>query len=191
VGEERTRLDGQARSRAGRRMTRFKQAQKEFIQVAGIADFDPRAKAHSAEFREEMKRASQEIAKDPAACAPPNAKASLLRSGISFDRPKSNVDAKRAVTRARIATSTWSGKRLRVVVQFQRRRTITRLHCSYLRGEVELGEERHICLPNNPKEGLSQQTRPRYSPFLRPLRITASSTSAFSEKYDFPVRKRQ
>jgi hypothetical protein len=34
--------------------------------VAGLADFDPRAKARSAQLREEMKRASQEIAKDPA-----------------------------------------------------------------------------------------------------------------------------
>jgi hypothetical protein len=31
-----------------------------------MADFDPRARARSAELREEMKRASQEIAKDPA-----------------------------------------------------------------------------------------------------------------------------
>ncbi len=31
-----------------------------------MADFDPKAKARSAELREEMKRASQEIAKDPA-----------------------------------------------------------------------------------------------------------------------------
>jgi len=34
--------------------------------VAGMADFDPKAKARSVELREEMKRASQEIAKDPA-----------------------------------------------------------------------------------------------------------------------------
>ncbi|MBI3759774.1 MAG: Ti-type conjugative transfer relaxase TraA [Deltaproteobacteria bacterium] len=47
-------------------VARFKQAQKEFIQVAGLADFDPKAKVHSAELREEMKQASQEIAKDPA-----------------------------------------------------------------------------------------------------------------------------
>jgi hypothetical protein len=47
-------------------VARFKQAQKEFIQVAGLADFDPQAKARSAELRDEMKRASQEIAKDPA-----------------------------------------------------------------------------------------------------------------------------
>jgi RNA helicase len=47
-------------------VARFKQAQKEFIQVAGLADFDPKAKARSAELREEMKQASQEIAKDPA-----------------------------------------------------------------------------------------------------------------------------
>ncbi len=33
--------------------------------MAGLADFDPKAKARSAELREEMKRASQEIAKDP------------------------------------------------------------------------------------------------------------------------------
>jgi Ti-type conjugative transfer relaxase TraA len=47
-------------------VARFKRAQKEFIQVAGIADFDPKAKARSAELREEMKQASQEIARDPA-----------------------------------------------------------------------------------------------------------------------------
>jgi hypothetical protein len=47
-------------------VARFKQAQKEFIQVAGVADFDPKAKARSAELREEMKQASQEIARDPA-----------------------------------------------------------------------------------------------------------------------------
>jgi len=47
-------------------VARFKQAQKEFIQVAGMADFDPKAKARSAELREEMKQASQAIARDPA-----------------------------------------------------------------------------------------------------------------------------
>ena len=45
---------------------RFKQAQKEFIQVADLADFDPQAKVRAAELREEMKRASQEIARDAA-----------------------------------------------------------------------------------------------------------------------------
>ncbi len=34
--------------------------------MAGIADFDPKAKAPAAELREEMTRASQDIAKDPA-----------------------------------------------------------------------------------------------------------------------------
>jgi hypothetical protein len=47
-------------------VARFKQAQKEFIQVAGMADFDPKAKARAGELRDEMKRASHEIAKDPA-----------------------------------------------------------------------------------------------------------------------------
>jgi Ti-type conjugative transfer relaxase TraA len=47
-------------------VARFKQAQKEFIQVAGMADFDPKAKARAQELREEMKQASQEIARDPA-----------------------------------------------------------------------------------------------------------------------------
>ncbi len=47
-------------------VARFKLAQKEFIQVAGVADFDRKAKVRSAELREEMKRASQEINKDPA-----------------------------------------------------------------------------------------------------------------------------
>jgi hypothetical protein len=60
-GEERKPEAGQ-----GDPVARFKQAQKEFIQVAGMADFDPTAKARSAELREQMKRASQEIAKDPA-----------------------------------------------------------------------------------------------------------------------------
>jgi hypothetical protein len=45
-------------------VARFKAAQKEFI--AGIADFDPRARERTAELREEMKWASQEIAKGPA-----------------------------------------------------------------------------------------------------------------------------
>ena len=34
--------------------------------MAGVADFDPKAKARAAQLREEMKHASQEIAKDPA-----------------------------------------------------------------------------------------------------------------------------
>ena len=55
-----------AEAEQGDPISRFKQAQKEFIQVAGLADFDPKAKARSAELREEMKRVSQEIAKDPA-----------------------------------------------------------------------------------------------------------------------------
>jgi Ti-type conjugative transfer relaxase TraA len=45
---------------------RFKEAQREFIGVAGRFDLDPVAKARAAELREEMKRASQEITKDPA-----------------------------------------------------------------------------------------------------------------------------
>lgn len=44
---------------------RFKEAQREFIGVAGRFDLDPKAKARAAELREEMKRASQEITKDP------------------------------------------------------------------------------------------------------------------------------
>jgi len=47
-------------------VARFKQAQKEFIQVAGLADFDPQAKTRAAELRQEMKQASEAIAKDPA-----------------------------------------------------------------------------------------------------------------------------
>jgi len=47
-------------------VARFKQAQKEFIQVAGMADFDPKAKARAGDLRAEMKQASQEIAKEPA-----------------------------------------------------------------------------------------------------------------------------
>jgi hypothetical protein len=45
-------------------IARFKAAQKEFIQVAGIADFDPKAKVRAAELREEMRQASQEISSD-------------------------------------------------------------------------------------------------------------------------------
>ena len=47
-------------------IARFKEAQKEFIQAAGVADFDTNAKKRAGERREEMKSASQEIAKDPA-----------------------------------------------------------------------------------------------------------------------------
>ena len=60
-GKERT-----AEAGLGDPVARFRQAQKEFIQVAGTADVDPKAKARAAELREQMKRASQEIAKDPA-----------------------------------------------------------------------------------------------------------------------------
>lgn len=56
----------QAEAGRGDPVARFKRAQQEFIQVAGLADFDPRARARAQELREEMKRASQEIAKDPA-----------------------------------------------------------------------------------------------------------------------------
>jgi hypothetical protein len=38
---------------------------REFIQVAGIADFDPKAKVRAAELREEMKQAPHRIARDP------------------------------------------------------------------------------------------------------------------------------
>jgi hypothetical protein len=55
-----------AEAEQGNPVARFKQVQKEFIQVAGMADFDPKAKARAGELREQMKRASQEIAKDPA-----------------------------------------------------------------------------------------------------------------------------
>ena len=45
---------------------RFKEAQREFIGVAGRFDLDPAAKARASELREEMKGAALEIAKDPA-----------------------------------------------------------------------------------------------------------------------------
>jgi hypothetical protein len=44
----------------------LKQAQKEFIQAAGVADFDSKGLARAGELREEMKRSSREIARDPA-----------------------------------------------------------------------------------------------------------------------------
>jgi len=66
--EREAKAQGHEKAEAGQGdpVARFKQAQKDFIQVAGLADFDPQAKARSAELRDEMKRASQEIAKDPA-----------------------------------------------------------------------------------------------------------------------------
>ena len=74
-----------------------KQAQKEFIQIAGLADFDPKAKARATELREEMKRASQEIAKDPACMR------AAEREGIAPRvrklRPSGKADAKRAGSR--------------------------------------------------------------------------------------------
>jgi len=60
---------GQARepeAGQGDPVARFKPAQKEFVQVARMADFDPKAKVRSAELREEMTQASQAIARDPA-----------------------------------------------------------------------------------------------------------------------------
>jgi hypothetical protein len=45
---------------------RFKEAQREFIGVAGRFDLDPKAKARAGELREEMKTAALEITKDPA-----------------------------------------------------------------------------------------------------------------------------
>jgi hypothetical protein len=44
---------------------RFKEAQREFIGVAGRFDLDPAAKARADDLREEMKSAAQEIAKHP------------------------------------------------------------------------------------------------------------------------------
>jgi hypothetical protein len=64
--KEKTQGHEKAEAGQGDSVARFKQAQKEFIQVAGLADFDPKAKARGAELRDEMKQASQEIAKDPA-----------------------------------------------------------------------------------------------------------------------------
>jgi hypothetical protein len=69
--------------------------------VAGVADFDPKAKARSAELREEMKRASQAIAKDPALMRRPSAMASPPRSGTSSARPNGNTGARRAGGRKR------------------------------------------------------------------------------------------
>jgi Ti-type conjugative transfer relaxase TraA len=67
--ERKEKTQGHEKAEAGQGadpVARFRQAQKEFIQVAGLADFDPQAKARGAELREEMKRSSQEIARDPA-----------------------------------------------------------------------------------------------------------------------------
>jgi len=47
-------------------IARFKAAQHEFIRVAGRAGFDPAAETQAGALREEMKSASQEIAKNPA-----------------------------------------------------------------------------------------------------------------------------
>ena len=43
---------------------------KKFIQVAGVANFIPKAKARSDELRNEIKLTPQEIATDPGAFAP-------------------------------------------------------------------------------------------------------------------------
>jgi hypothetical protein len=63
-------------------VSRFKTAQQEFIQVAGIADFDPWAKARAAELREEMRRASREISGEP-----PRMRAAAIevKSGFAHD----------------------------------------------------------------------------------------------------------
>jgi hypothetical protein len=55
---EREQKEQERKPEAGRGdpIARFKQAQKEFIQVAGVADFDPKAKARAGE----MKQTSQE-----------------------------------------------------------------------------------------------------------------------------------
>jgi hypothetical protein len=50
-------------------VTRFKAAQKKLIEVAGLADFDPSVRARAGALREEMKRASDEIAQGPLAHA--------------------------------------------------------------------------------------------------------------------------
>jgi hypothetical protein len=69
-------------------VTRFKRAQKEFIQVAGLADCDPQAKARAAELREEMKRASQEIARDPARMRAAEREGFTPKLKTSCGRPK-------------------------------------------------------------------------------------------------------
>ena len=66
--EREAQAQGHEKAEAGQDnpVARFKQTQKEFIQVAGLADFDPKAKVRAAELRDEMKQASEAIAQDPA-----------------------------------------------------------------------------------------------------------------------------
>jgi hypothetical protein len=102
-GQERKPKAGQ-----GDPVARFKQAQKEFIQVAGVVDVDPKAKARAGELREEMKRASQEIAKDPARMR------AAEREGIApqvrnFVRQTERERA-REKGRASTVTEGWSGR---------------------------------------------------------------------------------
>jgi hypothetical protein len=52
-------------SKPGDPIERFKEAQREFIRVAGRFDLDPTAKVRADDLREEMKSAAQEIAKHP------------------------------------------------------------------------------------------------------------------------------
>ena len=72
-----------ARTEAGQGypVARFKQAQKEFIQVTGVADFDPKAKTRAGELREERPRKSPRTRR---ACARPSARA--LRPVRNFVR---------------------------------------------------------------------------------------------------------
>jgi len=105
-GQERKQEAGQ-----GDPVARFKEAQKEFIQVAGMADFDPKAKARASELRGEMKRASQEIAKDPARMR------AAEREGIAPQVRNFVRQAERGRGRekagASIATRGWSGNLIR------------------------------------------------------------------------------
>ncbi len=98
----------EAEAGQGDPVARFKQAQKEFIRVAGMADFDPKAKARSAELRAEMKRASQEIAKDPARMRAAEREGFAPKSKTSSARPNRNADGRRAGGPKR--TKGWSGK---------------------------------------------------------------------------------
>ncbi len=81
---------------------RFKEAQREFIGVAGRFDLDPKAKARAGELREEMKTAALEITKDPARMREAEREESRPRSETSSVRPSGSADARRA----RVSTAT-------------------------------------------------------------------------------------
>ena len=78
--------------------------------MADLADFDPQAKARSAELRDEMKRASQEIAKGPVRMRSAECGGFAAQVKTSCARPNENADASRGRGERPKRTKDWSGK---------------------------------------------------------------------------------